>query len=40
VGVVRELRQRLVSVGQDFYRRGWVMGTSGNFSVVVVTPAL
>jgi methylthioribulose-1-phosphate dehydratase len=32
---VRQIRQRLVSVGQDFYRRGWVMGTSGNFSVVV-----
>ena len=32
---MRQLRQRLVSVGQEFYRRGWVMGTSGNFSVVV-----
>ena len=28
------LRAALVSVGQDFYRRGWVMGTSGNFSVM------
>jgi len=28
------LRQRLVSIGQDFYRRSWVMGTSGNFSAV------
>lgn len=27
------IRQRLVTLGQDFYRRGWVMGTSGNFSV-------
>ena len=32
---MRQLRQRLVSVGQDFYRRGWVMGTSGNFSVAL-----
>ena len=32
---MRKLRQRLVSVGQDFYRRSWVMGTSGNFSAVV-----
>jgi len=28
------LRQHLVSLGQEFYRRGWVMGTSGNFSIV------
>ena len=25
----------LVSVGRDFYSRGWVLGTSGNFSTVV-----
>jgi methylthioribulose-1-phosphate dehydratase len=25
----------LVRVGQDFYRRGWVLGTSGNFSAVI-----
>ena len=31
------LRQHLVSIGQEFYRRGWVMGTSGNFSAVVST---
>jgi methylthioribulose-1-phosphate dehydratase len=24
----------LVQIGQDFYRRGWVLGTSGNFSAV------
>ncbi len=24
----------LVEAGRDFYRRGWVMGTSGNFSAV------
>ena len=37
---VPALRQRLVSVGQEFYRRGWVMGTSGNFSAVVTTRPL
>lgn len=25
----------LAQIGQDFYRRGWVLGTSGNFSAVV-----
>lgn len=25
----------LAEIGQDFYRRGWVLGTSGNFSAVV-----
>jgi methylthioribulose-1-phosphate dehydratase len=30
-------RNRLVSIGQDFYRRGWVMGTSGNFSLMAST---
>lgn len=29
------LRALLVETGRDFYRRGWVMGTSGNFSAVV-----
>lgn len=29
-----KLRHRLVAVGQEFYRRSWVMGTSGNFSAV------
>lgn len=24
----------LAQIGQDFYRRGWVLGTSGNFSAV------
>jgi methylthioribulose-1-phosphate dehydratase len=31
----KSLRHRLVSLGQEFYRRSWVMGTSGNFSAVV-----
>ena len=26
---------RLVEIGHDFHRRGWVLGTSGNFSVVL-----
>jgi methylthioribulose-1-phosphate dehydratase len=30
-----EIAQRLASIGRDFYRRGWVLGTSGNFSEVV-----
>jgi methylthioribulose-1-phosphate dehydratase len=25
----------LVEIGRDFHRRGWVLGTSGNFSVVL-----
>jgi methylthioribulose-1-phosphate dehydratase len=31
------LRRSLVSVGQEFYRRSWVMGTSGNFSITAST---
>lgn len=27
--------EHLVHLGRDFYRRGWVLGTSGNFSAVV-----
>src|SRR5262245_57208145 len=26
---------RMVEIGQDFHRRGWTLGTSGNFSVVL-----
>ena len=26
---------RLAAVGRRFYARGWVLGTSGNFSAVV-----
>ncbi|MEW6209167.1 MAG: methylthioribulose 1-phosphate dehydratase [Acidobacteriota bacterium] len=29
------LARLLVEVGREFYNRGWVMGTSGNFSAVV-----
>lgn len=31
----REATSRLAEIGRRFYDRGWVMGTSGNFSAVV-----
>src|ERR1051326_6524061 len=27
--------EHLVELGRDFHRRGWVLGTSGNFSAVI-----
>lgn len=30
-----EVSEQLVQIGRRFYRRGWVLGTSGNFSAVV-----
>jgi methylthioribulose-1-phosphate dehydratase len=30
----------LTELGRDFYRRGWVLGTSGNFSTVIQTDPL
>src|SRR5215510_1986977 len=27
--------EHLTALGRDFYRRGWVLGTSGNLSVVL-----
>ena len=27
--------ERLAEIGKDFHRRGWVLGTSGNFSMVL-----
>jgi methylthioribulose-1-phosphate dehydratase len=30
-----EVASRLVDIGRRFYTRGWVLGTSGNFSAVV-----
>src|SRR2546425_11967519 len=30
-----EAAARLTEIGRDFYARGWVLGTSGNFSVVL-----
>ena len=32
---VAEVASRLVGIGRRFYTRGWVLGTSGNFSAVV-----
>lgn len=32
---MEDLQTRLADVGRSFYSRGWVMGTSGNFSAVV-----
>ena len=34
------LAAELAGVGQRFYQRGWVLGTSGNFSAVVATRPL
>ncbi len=31
----RELSENLSEAGNEFYRRGWVMGTSGNFSAKI-----
>ncbi len=31
----RELATELPKIGRDFYHRGWVLGTSGNFSALV-----
>jgi len=33
--VVRSLKSRLCDVGREFYSRGWVFGTSGNFSATL-----
>src|SRR5215469_18612548 len=30
-----EVKVRLAELGRSFYARGWVLGTSGNFSAVV-----
>ena len=31
----RNLATRLSEIGREFYRRGWALGTSGNFSAVI-----
>ena len=31
----KELSENLSLAGYEFYRRGWVMGTSGNFSAKI-----
>jgi methylthioribulose-1-phosphate dehydratase len=33
-------RRQLIDAGRDFYARGWVLGTSGNFSAVVAQAPL
>ena len=30
-----EICEHLIALGADFHRRGWALGTSGNFSVVI-----
>ena len=35
-----DFARRLAAVGREFYGRGWVLGTSGNFSVVSGTEPL
>ena len=35
-----DLARQLVDVGRGFYSRGWVMGTSGNFSAVMTARPL
>ena len=35
-----DLAEELVRIGRHFYERGWVQGTSGNFSAVVTTRPL
>src|SRR5215470_6228403 len=32
---LEDLTERLAALGRAFYSRGWVLGTSGNFSAVV-----
>jgi methylthioribulose-1-phosphate dehydratase len=36
----REVAAHLAAIGRRFYSRGWVMGTSGNFSAVLSTRPL
>ena len=31
----QKIAETLVEIGRDFYSRGWVLGTSGNFSAVI-----
>ncbi len=37
---VPNLNQELAEAGQEFYRRGWVLGTSGNFSALLARKPL
>ncbi|MFN0085412.1 MAG: methylthioribulose 1-phosphate dehydratase [Blastocatellia bacterium] len=38
--VVGETARRLAAIGEGFHRRGWVLGTSGNFSAVLTEQPL
>ena len=38
--VFRETSMKLAGIGQRFYSRNWVLGTSGNFSAVIATDPL
>jgi methylthioribulose-1-phosphate dehydratase len=40
VGTFAQASSALVETGRRFYQRGWVQGTSGNFSAVVATHPL
>jgi methylthioribulose-1-phosphate dehydratase len=35
VDTLNHAAERLVEIGRDFHRRGWALGTSGNFSIVI-----
>lgn len=35
VNTLNSASERLVEIGHDFHRRGWALGTSGNFSIVI-----
>jgi len=35
VTTLKNAAERLVEIGRDFHRRGWALGTSGNFSIVI-----
>src|SRR5215831_19075125 len=35
VTTLNHAAERLVEIGRDFHRRGWALGTSGNFSIVI-----
>ena len=37
MSVLKNLTSELSAVGRNFYQRGWVLGTSGNFSAVIST---
>ena len=38
--VLAEVARALVDLGRQFHARGWVLGTSGNFSAVLAADPL